>query len=97
LRGHGDAVLTDFGIARRTGEPSPPGSLGFVSPERLGGRASHPKDDVYAFGRVLEDALDALGIEPSATPWGALAARCTGADDDRPADGAALVRWTSGE
>ena len=33
-------VLTDFGIARKVGEPSPAGSLGYVSPERLAGRAS---------------------------------------------------------
>ena len=41
LRGPGAPLLTDFGIARREGEPSPPGSLGYVSPERLAGRASH--------------------------------------------------------
>ena len=38
------------------GRAEPPGSLGYVSPERLAGRASDPRDDVYGFGRVLEDA-----------------------------------------
>src|SRR5439155_17105243 len=53
-------LLADFGSARLAGEPSPPGSLGYVSPERLAGRASDPRDDVFGFGRLLEDVLDAL-------------------------------------
>ena len=87
-----DPLLTDFGTARRTGEPSPPGSLGYVSPERLAGRASDPRDDVYGFGRVLEDALDASpparrrGIDPA---WRARRRPCTGPDAERPADGRA--------
>src|SRR5262249_2365357 len=51
LRAADDPVFTDFGIARRIGEPSPPGSLGYMSPERMSGRASDPRDDVYGFGR----------------------------------------------
>lgn len=87
----GTAILTDFGIARRAGEPSPPGSLGYISPERMAGRASDPRDDVYGFGRVLEDVLDALTDEGSITRWRPLAAACTGPGDQRPADGRALV------
>lgn len=83
------AILTDFGTARRIGEPSPPGSFGFISPERMKGRASDPRDDVYGFGRVLEEALAALG-DGHAT-YRALAAACTGPDEARPADGRALL------
>jgi serine/threonine-protein kinase len=107
FRDAGCPLLGDFGTARRVGEPSPPGSLGFVSPERLRGRPSDPRDDVYAFGRVLEEALDAAsGIEEAMAGsrteaeaqaretgfWGRLAAECTGADGSRPADGDALLR-----
>lgn len=87
----GAAILTDFGTARRVGEPSPPGSLGYISPERMSGRASDPRDDVYGFGRVLEDAIAAVGDERSALRYRAFAGVCTGPDEGRPADGRALV------
>jgi eukaryotic-like serine/threonine-protein kinase len=83
-------LLADFGIARRIGEPSPAGSIGYVSPERLKGRVSDPRDDVYGFGRLLEDVLDALA-EPSLEKWRPLASACVGPDDARPADARALV------
>jgi serine/threonine-protein kinase len=95
LRAPDDPLLTDFGTARRTGEPSPPGSMGYVSPERLAGRASDPRDDVYGFGRVLEDALDvfAHAVTDAALTrhWRIVSAVCTGRDADRPADGAAVI------
>lgn len=95
LRTADDPLLTDFGTARRRGEPSPPGSMGYVSPERLAGRASDPRDDVYGFGRILEDALDVLAAgvadADSTRRWRTVSALCTGRDADRPADGAALV------
>lgn len=86
-------LLTDFGTARRRGEPSPPGSLGFVSPERLTGRPSEPRDDVYGFGRILEEALRIQGTAGSAegAAWCSLATSCTGPDAQRPDDGAELV------
>ncbi len=90
LRSDREPLLTDFGTARRTGEPSPPGSLGFVSPERLSGRPSHPRDDVYGFGRILDEALDAAPARPDPR-WRALAAACTGPDEARPEDGQALA------
>ena len=73
-------LLTDFGTARRQGAPAPPGSLGYVSPERLAGRLSNPADDVYGFGRVLEDALNARADPPGDlnAPWRRLATICTG-------------------
>ena len=88
-------MLGDFGTARRRGEPSPPGSPGYVSPERLAGRASDPRDDVFGFGRVLAEVLDARIADGQAPAeddlvWRALAAACTGPGDVRPADGAEL-------
>lgn len=87
------AILTDFGSARRIGEPPPPGSMGFISPERMKGRPSDPRDDVYGYGRVLEDALAAIGQEhaPAVAAYRALAAACTGPDAARPADARAIV------
>lgn len=91
LSRNSSAILTDFGTARRVGEPSPPGSLGYVSPERMKGRASDPRDDVYGFGRLIEDALEVIDDARIVAPWRRLAAACSGPDDARPADGAALV------
>ncbi len=85
------AILADFGTARRAGEPSPPGSLGYISPERMKGRASDPRDDVYGFGRVLEDVLEVIPDEAIKARYRALAAVCTGPDEQRPADARALV------
>jgi hypothetical protein len=98
VRAPGALLISDFGTARRLGEPSPPGSLGYVSPERLAGRASDPRDDVYSFGRLLGDALDALGGADGAmsTRFRALAAVCTGPDERRPSSGAELVAQAAG-
>lgn len=87
----GDGLLTDFGIARRIGEPSPAGSLGYLSPERMAGRASDPKDDIYAFGRVLEDVLQVVTEKSTNARFRPLALACTGPDAARPADGKALL------
>ena len=87
----GASILTDFGIARRAGEPSPPGSLGYLSPERLAGRVSDPRDDVYGFGRVLEDVLHVVTDEATVARFRPLALACTGPDVTRPADARALV------
>lgn len=59
---NGDGVrLADFGIARRAGEASPGGSLGYVSPDRAAGAPAHPRDDIYGLGRLVEDVLAAAG------------------------------------
>jgi serine/threonine-protein kinase len=84
-------VLADFGIARRAGEASPPGSMGYVSPERLAKRPADFRDDVYAFGRILEDVLDALGTERERARFRALAKLCTGQAEARPAHARDLV------
>jgi hypothetical protein len=91
LRSIDAPVLGDFGTARRVGEPSPPGSLGYVSPERLAGRASHAKDDVYGFGRVLEDALESLGDPELWARFRPLVSACLGGDEGRPADARAIL------
>ena len=88
LRAQDDAILTDFGIAKRRGEASPAGSMGYVSPERMAGAPADPKDDVFGFGRILEDVLDRFGGDEGMR---ALASACTGPAAGRPSDGRALV------
>lgn len=97
LRQPHDPVLGDFGIARPIGTPGDGGSPGYLSPERLAGRPSHPRDDVYGYGRVLEDVILRLDAAENAAgegadAWRALALACIGPDEGRPADGAELVR-----
>jgi serine/threonine-protein kinase len=82
-----NALLGDFGIARRIGEPSPQGSFGYLSPERMSGAPSSPRDDVYGFGRVIEEVL-AVCASPK---WRAIADLCLAKNDVRPVDGAALA------
>lgn len=91
LRSIASPVLADFGTARRIGEPTPPGSLGYVSPERMAGRASDPRDDIYGFGRILEDALEALADAELRARFRPLIAACIGPDAGRPADARALL------
>lgn len=96
LRHPGDPVLGDFGSARPIGAVAEGGSAGYLSPERLAGRASDPRDDVYGYGRALEDVLHRLGeagadAGPEAEAFRALALACIGPDEARPADGAELV------
>jgi eukaryotic-like serine/threonine-protein kinase len=57
LRGPGEPLLCDFGIAVPCGSATLGGSAGYLSPERLEGKALTPSDDVYALGRVIEDVL----------------------------------------
>ena len=84
-------VLADFGIARRAGEPAPAGSMGYVSPERLAKRPADFRDDVYAFGRVLEDVLDAVGAPEDRARFLPLAKLCTAELAARPAHARDLV------
>jgi serine/threonine-protein kinase len=95
LRQPSDPVLGDFGIARPIGTPAEGGSAGYLSPERLAGRSSHPRDDVYGYGRILEDVIHRLTEAGAAGPeldaYRALSLAALGPDEGRPADGAALV------
>jgi serine/threonine-protein kinase len=90
-------VLGDFGIARPIGAPEEGGgSAGYLSPERLAGRPADPRDDVYGYGRVLEDVLVRLegagAAEEELAPFRALAMACLGPDEERPESGEALLR-----
>jgi serine/threonine-protein kinase len=94
LLSRAEPVLADFGIARRAGQESPAGSMGYVSPERLAKQSADFRDDVYAFGRVLEDVLDGVGAALAAEEgarWRALAKLCTGDAAARPAHARDLV------
>jgi tRNA A-37 threonylcarbamoyl transferase component Bud32 len=88
----GRPLLADFGIARRAGEVSPPGSLGYVAPERLAGAAAAFTDDVFGLGRLLEDVLDALPEHPELVArFRPLATACTGPLETRPPTAAAVL------
>lgn len=89
LRAPHDPVLGDFGLTRVAGSAAVGGSPGYVSPERLAGRAVDPRDDVYGFGRVVEDVLDAVGAEDAQAR--AVAEACMRPAERRPIDGGALV------
>ena len=93
FRKAGDAILADFGIARPAGSPGAGGSAGYVSPERLGGAPASPSDDVYGFGRTLEDVLDALQLER--TDLAAVVAACLAPEADRPRDAEELLALLS--
>lgn len=92
LRRPDEAVLGDFGIAQVIGAKGAPGSAGYVSPERISGRQSDPRDDVYGYGRILEDVLERLGEDAGElSVWRRIAQLCIGPDETRPADGRALL------
>ena len=84
-------VLADFGIARRAGEVSPRGSMGYESPERLAKHPADYRDDVYAFGRIIEDVLDMLEVGAAEAQLRPLAKLCTGPAEARPAHARDLV------
>lgn len=101
LRDLDDAILTDFGISRVAGESSSGGSPGYLSPERLGGEKASPLDDVYGFGRIVEDVLQAVVGRPEAAaydlePWTRVVRSCLGAPTHRPMDGSQLRSLTDG-
>lgn len=99
LREAADPLLSDFGIARPFGGKGEGGSAGYVSPERIAGRASDPRDDVYGYGRVLEDVLHRLGERgftiDDAAFFRSIADLCIGPDERRPANGAELCQRVS--
>jgi serine/threonine-protein kinase len=65
--------------------------MGYVSPERLAKKPADFRDDVYAFGRVLEDVLDIVGRPADRARWSPLAKLCTGEAAARPAHARDLV------
>ncbi|MCC6524762.1 MAG: serine/threonine protein kinase [Polyangiaceae bacterium] len=87
-----EPLLGDFGSARTPGAEERGGTAGFLSPERIAGAPADARDDVYAFGRILEDVLaaaDARVVPDRAARLHRLVALCLGSE--RPADGPALV------
>jgi eukaryotic-like serine/threonine-protein kinase len=73
FRAPDDPILSDFGLAHESGELVTGGSLGYLSPERLLGQPLTPPDDIYALGRVVEDALEAIERAPEPPEPAALA------------------------
>ncbi|MBI4701435.1 MAG: serine/threonine protein kinase [Deltaproteobacteria bacterium] len=100
FRSPDDPLLGDFGICRPTGAAGDGGTPGYLPPERLAGEPAAPWDDVYALGRIIEDALAASA--PAAGPgvdvtgdrdasYHELAAACLAPAAHRPADGRAVL------
>lgn len=89
FRRAGEVILADFGIARPVGSPGAGGSAGYVSPERLAGAPASPGDDVYGFGRTLEDVLDALEVDRE--DLASVVAACLSPAAERPRDAGELV------
>lgn len=87
LRAPDAPLLTDFGLARACGAPTAGGSPGYVSPERLDGSPVDPRDDVYGFGRIIEDLVEALGADELRP----LAEACMLPAERRLPDGAAIL------
>ena len=58
FRADGSPVLSDFGLAVPIGAQHQGASTGYISPERAAGHPAIPGDDVYALGRLLQQALE---------------------------------------
>ncbi len=93
LRSADDPVLGDFGIGVPAGSASLGGSTGFLSPERLAGRALDTTDDVYGFGRIVEEVVARLPPSAECRWFGELAERCMADDSTRPRDAVALLAY----
>jgi serine/threonine-protein kinase len=55
LSGSGEPWLCDFELASPIGSVIEGGSTRFAPPDAGAGTPSHPRDDVYGFGRLLDD------------------------------------------
>ncbi|WP_068926334.1 serine/threonine-protein kinase [Planobispora rosea] len=84
LTASGRAVLTDFGIARLTGDATLTqtglliGSPGFIAPERLDGERGGPASDLWSLGATLYYAVEGVPAyegEPMARLSAALSGR----------------------
>lgn len=84
-RADGEAVLTDFGIAKNlaataglTAQGALLGTIPYSAPEQLDGRATSGRADVYSLGAVLFELLTARRAFPMEEPGPLLAAVITG-------------------
>jgi serine/threonine-protein kinase len=100
FRAPDDPLLGDFGICLPVGEASLAGTRGYLAPERLAGGGAHPRNDVYAMGRILEDVLaacDAAAVDPAAhganglQRWTRVALTCLAGAETRPENASALL------
>jgi len=89
-----EPVLTDFGSARRAGEPIIGGTPGYLSPERGAAVAAeaNPDDDVFAFGVLVDRVMSGETSAETSAPWAALAEVARRPRGERPADAGALLR-----
>ncbi len=88
VRSPGQAVLTDFGLARPAGAPPPQageGTLAYMSPEQRAGAAADPAMDRYALGVVLGE----LGADEGTLALGRALTRAR--PEERPALAAVLA------
>ncbi|MCK6533914.1 MAG: serine/threonine protein kinase [Polyangiaceae bacterium] len=92
FRAPGQPVLSDFGLAHRGARVVEGGSVGYMSPARVRGEAVSFAEDLYGFGRLVEDVL-ALGDAPERLRR--LVARLLAADPGLP-DAGGLVALVAG-
>ena len=95
LRGSGRPAARRLRHRAARGRAEPPGQPRLRVARAPRRARQRPADDVYGFGRVLEDALDARLPERRRrgardAPRGALAAACRAPGEARPRDGAQL-------
>jgi serine/threonine protein kinase len=90
LRADRSPVLTDFGLARRTGSnvEASEGTAGYVAPEVRSAPVADPHIDVFAFGALLRDLVG----EGDSVLTGLIRAAQSSDPALRPRDGAALVK-----
>ncbi len=91
LRSTREPLLSDFGICVAEGSESLGGSSGYLSPERLSQRALQRSDDVYGFGRILDDVLAKAPAGPNTHQWRVLADQCMQPDPLRPQNAGQLL------
>ena len=90
----GEPVITDFGVAVRPGEASLGGSASHLSRERIAGDSPVPSDDIYGFGRIIEDALET--DRENWQQWLPLAQLCMRPRENRPKNGQELLAMLGG-
>jgi hypothetical protein len=95
FRAPGEPVIADFGLAGAAGSPAGGGTRGYVSPRREQRGTLLASDDVFALGRLLQLALDALehaAMPPSASERRLRELAAAAVSDAPPEDAAALLR-----